>query len=427
MSMMRWCLALIFSVGTAHAMSVECGHKGVKTAAPTFTARTSQWESAYHDTHRVLCKNLRKPSRFFPGYRSRPAKPFPAAYLWDTAFISQIWRHWDTDVAQSLLDYLFVHQERSGRVRHAIAEILVRPLPQRASQPPLLSWAVWRIYQKSQNKEWLAKIYPKLAKYQEWLRRERRHADGLYFWHDPYESGIDNSPRFANRDESFFDDTRQMAAVDMNSYIALSLESLSSIAQELELSGEAMAYAAERSDLKDKINARLWDAVAGSYHDWDYRKQDFIRIHTVSDLTPLVAGIPNEAQAAVIVGRIMDPAQYNTLIPFPSVARNESLFIKDMWRGPVWVNMAYLGILGLERYGYQAEARELAHKLVDGVYSTWENEGHVFEFYDPDRTDISELHRKKGNWWKKLTLGPKPVKDFVGWSGLVNALVVEFP
>jgi len=35
------------------------------------------------------------------------------------------------------------------------------------------------------------------------------------------------------------------------------------------------------------------------------------------------------------------------------------------------------------------------------------------------------LHRKRGNLWKRLTLGAKPVADFVGWSGLVNTLLIE--
>jgi glycogen debranching enzyme len=425
---MRWLLVLTLLTGMAHAKSVGCLHKGVESLPPTLPSSAPQdWQSAFDDTHRLLCKNLKTPNTFFRGYRARPAKPFRAAYLWDTAFITQIWRHWDTRIAQELLDYVFRHQKPSGLIHHAIAEIIVKPLPQRATQPPLLSWATWRVFEKSKDHRWLESAYPKLKKYQDWLRLERRHPDGLYFWHDPYESGIDNSPRFANRDESFFDDTRRMAAVDMSSYIVLSLEALENIAKELGLNDEARAYQQERETLKATINSRLWDTVSGSYHDWDYRKQDFIRIHTVSDLTPLVAGIPNEAQAALIAARIMDPVKYNTLIPFPSVARDEAIFVKDMWRGPVWINMAYLGILGMQRYGYSNEARELSHRLASGVYATWEAEGSIFEFYDPDRTDISELHRKKGNWWKKLTLGSKPVKEFVGWSGLVNALLQEFP
>jgi glycogen debranching enzyme len=416
---MRWFLLFLINANLSFA-SVDCSHKKVPGTSPLISGEFSKH---YDEVNRLLCKNLKMPSRFFPGYRSHPAKPYKAAYLWDTAFISLIWLDWDVKIAQELISYIMRFQKDSGIVHHAVLELLVKPYPYNQSQPPLLSWAAWKIFEKSQDKIWLSEIFPKLERYQDWLRKNRRHSDGLYFWHHPYESGIDNSPRFSNRDESFFDDTRQMAAVDMNSYIVLSLEALGKMS--LVLKGKNL-FEIERQEVVQKINSKLWDPVNMSYHDWDYRKKDFIRIHTVSDLTPLVAGIPNRERADIIVRRIMDPSKYNTLIPFPSVSRDENIFIKDMWRGPVWINMAYLGILGVQRYGYESEARLLSKKLYEGVYRTLENEGSVFEFYDPDRYDISELDRKKGNLWKKLTLGSKPVKEFVGWSGLVNVLYRNF-
>ena len=97
-----------------------------------------------------------------------------------------------------------------------------------------------------------------------------------------------------------------------------------------------------------------------------------------------------------------------------------------MWRGPVWYNMAYSGVLGMERYGYHEEAAMLARKLVAGVFETWKNKKNFYEFYDPERYDIKELHRKKGNWWKQIQLGSKPVNRFAGWTALANTMVLEF-
>src|SRR5690606_657206 len=103
-----------------------------------------------------------------------------------------------------------------GKIHHAVVEIIVKPHPYSESQPPLLSWASWRIYQKSKNLDFLKKVYPKLKLYHEWLMKERQHPDGLFFWKHPYESGIDNSPRFSTRSENKFEDTTKMAAVDMS-------------------------------------------------------------------------------------------------------------------------------------------------------------------------------------------------------------------
>jgi hypothetical protein len=96
-----------------------------------------------------------------------------------------------------------------------------------------------------------------------------------------------------------------------------------------------------------------------------------------------------------------------------------------MWRGPVWLNMAFAVIAGLRRYQFHETAADLAFRLCDGVYRTFEHTGHLYEFYDPQRHDIEQLHRKRGNRWKRMTLGARPVTDFVGWSGLVNTLVID--
>lgn len=385
-----------------------------------------KWKEAFKDVFNVLCHNLKKPDPFFRGYRAHPGPPYKAAYLWDTAFISQIWLHWDPKIAEELIHYILRFQKPSGKVHHAVVEIIIKPHAYSESQPPLLAWASWRIYKKSGNLEFLKAVYPKLKLYHAWLLKERRNKEGLFFWKHPYESGIDNSPRFSTRSENRFEDTTQMAAVDLSSYMALSMEALSQMANELNLPREKADFSQQYTKLKNLMNEKLWDSSRGMYFDWSYKKKSFIHIETISNLTPMVAGIPDRDQAKKMMEKIIDPNYYNTTIPFPSVARNEKVFEKDMWRGPVWINMAYLGILGVDRYGFRHEARYLARKIVKGIFETWKNTGKFYEFYDPDRFDIKELHRKKGNLWKRLTLGSKPVKDFIGWTGLANSLLIEF-
>ncbi len=422
---------LILMIAVVNFAWADCNlkKKGIQNPIPEIPASIAvedNWKEAFKDSFEVLCDNLKTPNNFFRGYRAHPGPPYKAAYLWDTAFITQMWLHWDTHIAEELIHYVLRFQKPTGKIHHAVVEIVVKPIAYSESQPPLLSWASWRIFQKSQNKEFLKTVYPKLKLYHEWLLKERQHKDGLFFWKHPYESGIDNSPRFSNRDESRFEDTTKMAAVDMSAYMALSMESLSKIAHVLDLPDDEKLFDQQYTNLKALINQKLWDPNRGMYFDWDYKKNKFIHIETVSNLTPMVAGIPDRHQAKLMMDKIIDPVYYNTLIPFPSVARNEAIFTKDMWRGPVWINMAYLGVLGVERYFYHREAQYLAKKIVRGVYGTWKNMGHFYEFYDPDRYDIKELHRKKGNLWKKITLGSKPVKDFVGWTGLATSLLLEY-
>ncbi|MEA1052112.1 hypothetical protein U5801_20210 [Lamprobacter modestohalophilus] len=63
--------------------------------------------------------------------------------------------------------------------------------------------------------------------------------------------------------------------------------------------------------------------------------------------------------------------------------------------------------------------------LDQGVYGVFERERRIYEFYDPDVLHTQALRRKHGNWWKALTLGRGPQREFVGWTGLVNNLLLE--
>jgi glycogen debranching enzyme len=422
--------AVALLVLSLHA-SAKCNYlrKGVKLdppAMPTQMKMDNGWQDAYSALFDRLCVNLKTPNIFFKGYRAHPSPKYIAAYLWDTAFISQTWMYWDTHIAQELMKYIFRFQGKDGIIHHAVLEILVKPYPYNNTQPPLLAWATWRIFERSQDKAFLADSYSHLKRYHEWLLLNRKQPDGLFFWKHPYESGIDNSPRFSNRDESIKQDTTKMAAVDMSSYMAMSMESLAKMANVLGLAQDKTRFEREYQNLKTVMNEKLWDERDQTYYDWDYRKNDFIRVDTISNLTPMAAGIATEAQAQALMVRIMDPLIYNTRVPFPSVARNDPTFIKDMWQGPVWINMAYLGVIGVDRYGHHAEAANFAKKLVAGVYGTWMNLHDFYEYYDPDRYDIVELTRKKGNWWKELTLGKKPVNHFAGWTALANTLILEY-
>lgn len=412
---------------TADLYSCNYASRGVDQVPPELPAGApEEWLQPYHATYNRLCYNLKKPNQFFRGYRAHPGPPYKAAYLWDTAFIAQVWLHWDVNIAQELMKYIFRFQKKSGKIHHAVLELVVKPLPYKDSQPPVLAWATWQIYQKSHDRAFLTKSYDHLVRFHNWWKRNRRHPDGLYYWIHPYESGIDNSPRFSNRDESVFYNTRVLASVDIASYQAMSLEALANMARELGKPEQADEFLAERAELVEKTNELLWDEVDGNYYDWSYRNKAFVRENTISSLLPLAAGIATPEQAERLLARVRDPKEYNTLIPFPSVARNDKKFVKDMWRGPVWINTAYLGVLGVERYASRQEAAQYARRIIEGVYGTYEREGYFYEFYDPDRLDIRMLHRKKGNWWKALTLGTKPVKNFVGWTGLVNNLVHEY-
>ncbi|MFP4077483.1 MAG: MGH1-like glycoside hydrolase domain-containing protein [Halochromatium sp.] len=400
--------------------------KGIETPPPHLRvaghAQATCFERGFAEVYALLFANLQQADLLSPTRYAIPGPAFRGVYLWDSAFIARVWRWWDADVAAEILRAV-IDLRDGDRLQHVVTEFH----QSRYTQPPLIAWSVLGIVDalaQERGQALLEDVYEPLRRYQAWLESHRQLANGLYAWAHPYESGVENAPRFSNTDESALRDTRAIGATDFSSYVLLQLEALAQMAQRLDQGSAAAAFAAKAATLRARIDEQLWDEAAGLYLDRDGAGIP-IRIATIASLMPLWAGVADHDRAARLVQQLTDPDRFGTPIPLPSVARNEPSFEKDMWRGPVWINTAYAVVQGLLRYDRQREAGEIAFRLCQAVYGVFEGERRIYEFYDPDVPHTQALRRKNGNWWKALTLGRGPQREFVGWTGLVNNLLLE--
>ncbi|HVK62245.1 MAG TPA: trehalase family glycosidase, partial [Bdellovibrionales bacterium] len=394
----------------------------------------------YEAVFQTLQSNLKKPDSKTPFYHVRPAPKFDGVYLWDSAFIALIWMHKNPQTAEQVILSVLHGQQPDGRIPHVINVFGTSEW----TQPPVLSWATAKIASHSENLDFIRASYDKLVKYHSWLMSSRRLSNGLFYWEHAYESGIDNTPRFGTRDESKYIDTKLVAAVDLSSYMVMDARALAKLAGMQGLTEDAARFEKEADEISALIRQHLWDETTGYFYDLDTVTGQMIAIPTIASFFPMAAKAATPEQAARLVTHIENPAEFGTQIPFPTVARNHPTFEKDCWRGPVWINTAYLGIQGLKEYGYGDLAKQTSYRLVDGVYKTWNNTRKFVEYYDPERFDFDKLTRKKGIGFldffsgsksfkkflehlflKQIYLGTKPVDGFVGWTGLVNNLVVE--
>jgi neutral trehalase len=399
--------------------------KGIACGQPQIdiqqSAALQHFQHGFDIVFDLLFANLRKPNQMLPVRHALPGPAFGGVYLWDSAFIALIWRYWDRDAAVDVLRSVVMLRD-GDKLQHVVADFVHSEF----TQPPLIAWALARNdLHLTLKREELQACFSALTAFNSWLNQHRRLPCGLYYWLHPYESGVENSPRFSSRDEKTISDTRYFAAPDFSSYMVLQCEALAHIAEALERRDEQAHFIHEAGRIRQSMEQWLWHEGDGLYFDWDTRAQRHIRSRTIASLLPLAAGVPTPERACRLCRAIMDENGFGTFVPLPSVARNDPDFEKDMWRGPVWINTAFLVLEGLWRYDCHSEYSEIAWRLCEGVFRVLQREHQVYEFYDPDYFHTTELRRKKGNWWKAFTLGTGPQKDFVGWSGLVNVLVIE--
>ncbi|MER5884048.1 trehalase family glycosidase [Streptomyces sp. NPDC001941] len=284
---------------------------------------------------------------------------------------------------------------------------------ERNSKPPLAAWAVWEVYRAGDDTRFLAELYPKLAAYQAWWYRTRDHdGDGLAEYGatvDPandspeerrlaaaWESGMDNAPRFdaalgtsvvENRsaDGTLLGWSLDQESVDLNSYLALDQGYLARIADALGKPREARGWRAKSAATAERVRRTMFDPATGWFHDTALASGQRLtaRGRGIEGAVPLWTGTASPAQAAAVRRRLLDPAEFATPVPFPTVARSSPYFSPTAyWRGPVWLDQAYFALGGLRRYGYGADADALRDRLL-GNASGLTGGAPVMENYDP--------------------------------------------
>lgn len=318
--------------------------------------------------------------------------PHRMMWLWDSAFHAIGLRHLDPALARDALSAVLDIQRADGFIPHMMAPGSSSDI----TQPPVLALGVQLVQEAAPDAAWLAEVYPKLCAYVRWDMRHRdRDGAGLVEWAiegDPFcrsgESGMDNSPRF--------DAATAMDATDFNALLALECEVLAGFATALGKADDARGWRSEHARLCGLIRSRLWSDDARFFVDYDVEKNAPSPVLASAGFLPLACGAATPEQAACLVAALKDPAMFATPFPIPSIAvRDQAHYAKDMWRGPVWINVNWLVARGLDRYGYAAEAEDLRRRTRMEIETFCERYGTLFEFYDDRREcDPPRLLRK---------------------------------
>lgn len=301
--------------------------------------------------------------------------------------------------------------------------------------PPVHAVAVLHIYQHAEDVEaargFLEESFAHLEAWHEYLYRDRDpKGEGLVYIRHPWESGMDNSPmwdeimeRLQLRPDEIPDyeraDTHTVSAQDrptdaaydrfaylvqlfadhnydeariredcpflvqdvmFNSLLCQSSRDLAEIARIL---GEDPSTHEERAEqTAQAMNQKLWDEEHSTYLDFDLVADQPIYVYVAPNFLPLYAGIPSEDRAQRMVDRLQNTGFSlggENIIPVPSYDPYGFGFSPDRyWRGPVWININWLLMRGLERYGFDEQAANLRQAII----RLCRDEG-FHEYFDP--------------------------------------------
>lgn len=276
------------------------------------------------------------------------------------------------------------------------------------SNPPVGAFAVWKAYERWDNRAFLEWAYPRLKKFHEWWFADRGdgqpfrdgNRDGLLEWGSDrgssptvggrgmlqaakWESGMDDSPMWDDATYDAHTYTMTQDDVGLNSLYAADAECLAKIATILGKDDEAQQFSAEYAHIKKLVQTELWNPADGIYESrlWD---GSFSKRLSPTNFYPMFAGIATPEQAETMVNKhLLNPDEFWGTYVIPSIARNDRSFDDQFyWRGNIWGATNYLVYLGLNRYHFDQIAFDVAQKSYNLFMGDWNQNQNYDEQYN---------------------------------------------
>jgi len=168
--------------------------------------------------------------------------------------------------------------------------------------------------------------------------------------------------------------------------------------------GEEERFARRAAAIREKVRAYLWDEARGAVYDRDCGNRMLYTL-SLSNLKCMYHGLFSPEMAETFVRRhLMNPAEFFTPLPLPSIAANDPLYYVDeehnnlspeaaavvhanlvgdslanSWSGPVEGLSVQRSLDALLRYGYHAEATEIGRRWIANLIRC----GKYVQQYDP--------------------------------------------
>ncbi len=328
-------------------------------------------------------------------------------FMWDSSFIVMFGKYASQIFDfQKTLDNFYSHQHRDGFICREICESIngehfSRNDPS-STGPNIMPWSEWESYLLTGNRDRLAKVFDPLLAYHLWLKENRTWRNGTY-WSTGWGCGMDNQPRLPEGCNVNFSNGH-MIWLDTCIQQVLSAKIILAMAQELGRHDDALSELSDEVEYLSKfINEELWCGEDSYYYDM-YRDGSLNHVKSIGAYWILLAGILPENRLKPFIEHLKNPAEFNRPNRVPTLSADSPLYDKTggYWRGSVWAPTNYMVLKGLEKYGYNDLAYDIAETALNNVVKTYNKTGTLWENYSPE----------------EASRGSSSGGSFVGWSGL---------
>lgn len=395
-------------------------------------------------------------------------KEYVYQFLWDSVFHAIVLSHFDTGWAKNEIKNHLLGQWDNGFIPHIIfwqsktyklphwafleSKPSLEPRTSAITQPPILGIAIEEIFKKDDDLDFLKETLPKVAKHHRWLL-ENRDPDGDFLISiiSPNESGMDESPVFQivsgykgknlaqlhysfrkpdilNQKNSF--DSKKILEQDyfnveeilFNTVAIESARSLSRLFKLIKKTDEAEYFEKAANLGEESLLNKMWDEDDGCFYSIYSKNEKKAKVKTIASLIPLyLENLPKNKLDVLIKKHLLNPEEFWTNYPVPSVARDEVFYsplefpeyktnvqnkilnrayltfykeLKMLWRGPTWIATNWFIVKGLRKHKKNAEADEIVNRMVEMI-DKWG----FREYYNPE---TGQGYRRENFGWSTL-------------------------
>lgn len=241
-------------------------------------------------------------------------------------------------------------------------------------------WHALNLYywMREENREYLELLYDAFSRYDDWLWRTRdTDGDGCLELFTLFDTGEDNSSRFPGAEKLYWgDDVPPLGhgllpyeSMDLMGYSYDTRIMLADVSKLLENGMETM-WRQKAAAVQQKIRSYLWREEKNACYDRDCENQ-FMDTLIHNNLRVMYHGAFTQEMAERFVRtHLLNPAEFWTPMPLPSIAANDPLFRNT--RGNNWSGAAegltyQRAIRAMENYGLYRHLTAIGLKLLEAV------------------------------------------------------------
>ena len=359
-----------------------------------------------------------------------PGGRFNEMYGWDSYFIILgLLQDGELQLAKNMVEQFAYEIEHYGMILNANRTYFLT-----RSQPPVFTPAILKVYQHTQDQQWLQSMLPTIESYyyywnvpphlnpstglshyaalgsgaapevvmSEIDEEGKTHYDRVKeyyrdFEFDDYDVNLyydrqtdELSELFYQGDrsmrESGFDITNRFGpfSIDIIHYAPVCLNALLfQMESDTAKINEILGYDAVAAQWRDRaslrqqrINQFLWDEEAGLYFDYNFRTGKRRQYEYATTFYSLWTGIASDEQAQRVCQNLAKFEAAGGILTSTHVSGNQ-------WDAPFgWAPLNLIAVEGLLRYGYEEDAKRIAGKFLTMAVQEFNKTGTLVEKYD---------------------------------------------